>query len=500
MRYGGDVPDGARRALPWRVADAGVRAVLPLGIFAAVLAVFFGERARIDHELQLVAPVEVEPESRVALRAFAFERLNAVDGPHLASLPVTVRLLDEGGRALARVELGPSVAGGAEGTLALPSGLSGGVSLEAVAWAEGEPVASARTPLRVRASLAPPELVGRLRTELQELALGPWTPPQAAVGVQVRVEGAACVPEHPCRLLVRPSEPGLGVSLEPSASATPGAVEGGAELLALTVVVHGPEARTELVARREGRELARRSIQLPVALATPGVTLRRRLLDPDEPVRLRAAVLGDRPGVVVDAHREGRWARTLSFPPADEERALALDLEPGLWRVQVHTDPYASERSAVRLLWVRTPDQDDHAALTAAAAALGEPLPPPGAADLRLAWLASPGEDSVESLPAPRSGLDEDLARLAARQARLRSMAGVALMLGLVVAAVLFLRRGVEAALQAQGVMDATGDPELTSRRHRRRTLLSALALVATAMLAFLGAAALVVARAHLFG
>ena len=66
------------------------------------------------------------------------------------------------------------------------------------------------------------------------------------------------------------------------------------------------------------------------------------------------------------------------------------------------------------------------------------------------------------------------------------------------IAAVAFLRRGVGAALEAQRIMDATGDPALASASHRRRTLASALILVLTLLLALLGAATLIVARAHL--
>ena len=71
----------------------------------------------------------------------------------------------------------------------------------------------------------------------------------------------------------------------------------------------------------------------------------------------------------------------------------------------------------------------------------------------------------------------------------------IAVVLGLLVLAAFLVRRGVESALEAQRVMDATGDPELTGRRHRVLTILSSLILVATVLVAFLAGAAILASR-----
>ncbi len=484
-----------------RAADLSVPVGVPVAVFAVVLAVFLGERASIDHELQLIAPAAAPPGGTVALRAFPFERLQAIDGPYLASVPVEVRLVDADGRVRARVELSPALAGGAEGALALPDGVRGALTLEAIARLDGEPVASARAPIEVGADAPLAPLEGRLATELQRLALGPVLPTaDPALPLEVRVEGGACIPEQPCRVLVDVGEGPTTVELEPSASVTPSpAPQPVRGLVARAAVVHGPEGRTELVARRQGVEVARRSIQLPVALATPAVVVSERLLEAGQSVRLAVQLLSPRPGVALDVYRDGRWTVAASVAPSGDAVDASI-LEPGLHRLQVHVDPFRSDRAAVRVVAVREPGETDEAALARVAAALGQPLPPPGPMDLRLAWLTASDEDAMHIVPPPVSGLADDQARLEARRALLRTAALVALALGLLVAAVLFSRRGVEAALQAQRVMDATGDPELTSRQHRRRTLLSALAIVATVLLAFLGAAALIVARGRLLG
>jgi hypothetical protein len=479
-----------------RAADLAVRVGVPVAVFAVVLAVFLGERAAVDHELQLLAPERAAPGHPLALRAFLFERLQAVDGPHLASVPVEVRLLDGNGQVRAQTTLTPSPAGGSEGDLTVPADLRGAVTLEALARAEGEPLASARAALELRADAPPLPLAGRLATELQQLSLGPVRGESAPSALDVRIDGAACIPERACRVLVHVGEPAAAVHLEPSASVTPGPPAApSAGLVELTAVVHGPEARTELVATRDGAEVARRSVQLPVALATPAVMLASRHVPAGAPVRLAVNVLGDPPAVVVDAYRDGQWIHATSIAPSEDAQPLPRLLAPGVWRLQVHADPFVADRAAVRWLVVGS---EGEAAVEALTVGLAESPPPTGPVALQQAWLASPSEASMHPLPAGVSGLAADLERLEARRARLRYAAVVALGLGLIVAGVLFLRRGLEAAGEAQRVMDATGDPVLTSRRHRRRTLLSALLIVATVLLAFVGAAALIVARAHL--
>lgn len=476
-----EAPPSARRAV-----QLAVRVGLPLAILAVVIAVFLGERMTIDHELSLAIPDAAAPGSSMPARALLFDRLEMPDGPRLTSAPVELSLVDRDGRVRARATLVASAAGGAEGAIDVPRELSGWIDVVAVARQDGEAVASVHTALEVRRDPPGVEPQGRIAGDLQRLELGPVTGAAPPSALEVRVVGGACVPEERCEVLVHVGEPAASVALAPAPSVTSeprGAETSG--LVLLPVVVHGPEAHVELVATRGGEEVARRPLRLPVALATPALDIPDRALDGGERPHLRARVLGDRPAILVEAFRAGRWERTGSFAASERATPLPFELSPGLWHLQVHTDPFSAERSAVRLVEL------GERAIAADA--------PPGPDALRFAWSAAAHEEAIYPLPDGVSGRAEDLARLEARQRTLRIAAVIALVLGLLVAAVLFSLRGLEAAQEAQAVMEATGDPELASARHRRRTLLSALALVATTLLAFLGAAAIVVARAHLF-
>jgi hypothetical protein len=162
--------------------------------------------------------------------------------------------------------------------------------------------------------------------------------------------------------------------------------------------------------------------------------------------------------------------------------------------VQVRADAFSSDRAAVRTFLVRERGESAERAVERA----GIEEVPGASPELRLAWAAARTEEELSSLPARVSGRAADEARVEARRNTLRIAALIALALGLVIAAVAFFRRGVGAALEAQRIMDATGDPALASASHRRRTLASALILVLTLLLALLGAATLIVARAHL--
>lgn len=458
---------------------------MPLAVLAVVLAMLAVEHASIDHELALVIPGAAAPGSIVPARALLFDRLDAPEGPRLTSAPVELSLADDTGAVRARTTLAASPAGGAEGAIELPSDLAGRVRVVAVARVDGEAVASVRTSLEVRPD--PPRLVptARLASPLQQLELGPIRGSVRAL--DARVVGGACVPEEPCELLVH-CDPPAALALAEAASLTVRTREAEGGLARFEVVVHGPEARSSIVAMRNGEEIARRAIQLPVALATPAVEVSPRAVARSDEVRVRARVLGDRPAVLVQAFRDGVWARTGSLPPSGRATALPFELPPGVWHLQFHGDPFSAERSAVRVVVVGDPPE---------AVELAAPAPP-GPEELRLSWAAAAREEAIHPLPDEVSGRADDLARLSARRRALRIATAVALALGLVVAAALVSLRGLEAAREAHEVMRATGDPELASARHRRRTLLSALALVAAAILAFVGAAALIVARTHL--
>lgn len=476
-----------------------IRIAAPLAVLAVVVAVFFGERMSIDHQLQLRAPLEAAPGDTLPVQVILVGDLEALDGPHLMAARTLVRVV-QGDRTLAEETLEPAAGGGAVGTVPLPDEAFGDASIVAVAWLGGDPVASATRRLRIVAEPEATPTLGRLAGDLQRLEPGPITPAEDAVEggpppwpLEVRVVGGACVPEARCEILVHVGEPAARVRLALSQSATvePAPEEETSGLVALAATVHGPEARVVLEVFRDDVLVATRSVQLPVALATPWLDVEPRTTA--APV-LRVHTLGDRPGLFVDAYQDGRWRHAAARASEDGPFALPYTLGPGLWRLQVRTDPFSSDRAAIRYVAVGAPD-DGLAAIDEAG---GEGRAPPGPDALRLAWAAASLEVGVHPLPTPTSGMDADRARLEKRQSRLRWAALIAIVLGLIVAVIVFLRQGLDAALEAQRVMDETGDPELSSARHGRRTLLSALAIVATLLLAFVGAAALIVARAHL--
>ena len=456
------------------------RLVVPLAVFAVVIAVFVGERSSIDHEVLLIAPDEVQLGNPVPFRSIVFGQLGAMEGPQLTPAHVTVRLM-RGEQTIAETALRDSALGGMEGGLPVFEADAGEYVFEAQARIDGEVVASVRRPVNVVASPLHSTRVGRPATELQTLALEAVeiiegeTPPSR---LDVRVVGAACVPEQPCTLLVHVGEPAAAVGVVGADRFAE--VTGG--IAAVEVTVHGPESRMVLEARRDDRVVARRAMRLPIALATPS------LVQVED--RFVAAVLAQRSHVIVDAFTgDDAWIHSVTVPLDEDGFALPFDLPTGLFRVQVRADPYSADRSAVR--WV----------------AIGEPAsllegwggaPPPGDPALQFRWLTAPHEASVVPQPMGRSGLQDDLQRLAERQQSLRWIALVAMLLGIVVAVLVFLRRGIDSAIQAQRVMDETGDPELMSARHRRKTWLGALAIVFTVILAFVGAFALIVVRAHL--
>jgi hypothetical protein len=307
------------------------------------------------------------------------------------------------------------------------------------------------------------------------------------------------VPDVTCEVLVWVGEPSAAVRIAPSAAITINAADdeerSGISRIALTV--HAPEAQLTLEALRDGVLVARRSLRLPVALATPGLTIEERF-GPDLG-ELRVSVLGRPPGLIIDAYQLGTWRRTGSVAPSGQPFAAPFEaLGAGVWRIQVHTDPFTSERSASRMILVGSDVEgaiEELEELGGDARGAGEPSGPPA---LRFAWHAAALEADHRQLPPVVRGLERDLAALEFRRRLLRIAALVALLLGLLVLGVVFLRRGIDAALEAQRIMEATGDPELASARHRRRTLLSALVVVATGLLAFIGAAAMIVARARL--
>ncbi|MFK7990627.1 MAG: hypothetical protein AB8I08_31685 [Sandaracinaceae bacterium] len=470
-----------------RLSNWGVRLVLPLAVFGAVLSVFLGEMVSIDHELQLIAPRQAPPNRPIAVSALLFEDLTDLGRPELVPAEVEVWVVD-GETEVARVTLTPSPAGAAMGSI--PGLPQGDFTVRALAIVDGQDAASLESRLRVAVDAQPLPWSPRLAHAAQHFSLEPVEPVGIAAVPEpfdMRVRGGLCVPETPCALLVYGGSPPVSLRLVGSAAITPGdppdpAIETRG-LVALPFVAHGPDVSAVVEAMRGGELVARRGIQIPIALGTPGL---ERI--EDDPPTFRAHVLTDRP-IIVDGFSRGHWERSWVFE--DAGRPFVLDGATGWGRIQVRQNPFSSDHAASS--FVVGHEEGDSGPFD------GDSLQaPPGPTPLRREWVAAVGSAGVIPMPDAVSGRAEDEARISARQGLLRGVALAAIVLGMLVLALVFVRRGVDAAVEAQQIMANTGDPELMSQRHRRRTLLSALAIVATALAAFLGAAAVVIARARL--
>jgi len=371
-------------------------------------------------------------------------------------------------------------------------------------------------PVTVSPDPEPAEPAGRLSLPLQRFRVFPV---HAEAGAQPpsllepRVVGGACVPEVRCDLLVLVGEPAATVSVEPSGAVTP--QDAGAEptsgLVHLPVVTHGPDAQVELVARRDGELVARRSVRLPVALASSKLAFGGDGLDvvqraPATP-GLHVAGLEDERGVIVDAWRDGVWERTGSVPPGEVADGFPVPFEPltpGLWRIQARTDPFSADSAATRLLHVTEPGRSARASFDAlvgrARSEWQDPLADDVAAhvddpEMGAAFLLAAPELDLIPQPIAVSGQLQQATGLDDRRVRIRWAGALAVLLAGIVVAVLVWRRGVRAGSQARAILTAAGDEEAQSERARRRGALTALAYAAAIALAFLAAAALILAR-----
>jgi len=488
-----------------RIADWTARLGLPAAVLIILLAVFFGEQISIHHELSLLAPSSAVRGQSLPVRVMVLTDLAATTGPRIVSLPVdvTLRANDADGPVLLEQRLEASPAGGADGVIQVPSDAPSTVVLRAVGHLEGRGVATVSRVFELDEPGAGAEMVGRLAQATAHFSEGalelvPW---QVAPSILTsRVVGGACVPESPCELLVRVGAPAALIRLAPTPAITvhqsPSSPAEG--LVRVVFTVHGPDAEVTVEASRDSVVVARRSVRLPVALATPGLVVRQRLRPPTE---LELNLVGEPPGLIVDAYAGGRWLQTGSIVPGDGPIAMPFGLDgpspSGLWRLQVRTDPFSARRAASRI-FLGGLDVDEGIAELNRLADAPDASPPDGPDELRFAWAAAAMEIGHYDLPETTRGFREDQDTLDQRRRTLRLAALVAMVLGLLVLAVLLLRRGFGAAREAQRVMEATGDPALASASHRRRTLLSALAIVATMLLAFVAATAMIIARAHL--
>ena len=511
------LPEGARLTTPAstaerrrgavrrKVADWVVGVLAPVSVALVVGAVLASEQAGPDTELQLVAPAAARPGDRVALRANLLGRLDEPDGPTLTTAPIDVTLVDAHEQVRAQTRLLVSPARSMEGALVVPRTLAAGrYTLVARARSAG-----VRAPFFVGPDAPAAQPAPREVAPLAMLAVGRFLPaaPPSEPGapfdpsIEVRVIGATCVPEVPCKVLVRVGDPPADVSLDTTPSVEPSAPAAvplsKPDVVSLSARVHGPEGETELVLRRAGTELGRRTLRLPVALGELQLEVSPfGLLGSTPSVHVLGAPRG-RP-VIIDVFAEGRWVYTHAFAAGALDHQLTL---PGFryeravpHQVQARTDLFDSSAAASRYVHVARDAYEPpplEPAMTGYAAQYRD-----RAFVVRMARFSFAALDAGRlATPTAVSGRDAAIARALATRERVRLLAGIALALlsGLLV--LWLLDRGLRASREARALLLEAGDPEAESAANRRRDTLAVLAIVGAVVLAFLATLAFVLAR-----
>jgi hypothetical protein len=502
---------------PGRVVRIAATIVLPAGAAIALLAVVTDSSHAIDDELQLIAPEQARAGDPLPIRALLFRGLRRPEGPELARGDVDITLRAVNGDVLARSRLSASHARSFDGALAPPAGFHGNARLEARARTDDEAVYAERW---VRIADAAPELSWHARAlaPLQAFAAGPVRAESGQVApdaLDVRVGQGACMPEHACELFVHVGEPAASVHLLATHSATPDAqsmkpsqVTSG--VVQLRAVTHGPEAQVTLRVVRDGLQVATRALRLPVALGVePLLAPPERVLQAPARPALGLAGDADETGCIVDAFLGQRWLHSAALRTCRGDEPLPFALAPGVWRLQLRRDPFASESASAFTLYVRAAGQDAATALAEIGAAASQRDPDdalaravradPGAFADRFAatagYMLALLDAGVVALPAAASSYPRAVARALAERERVRGLSllvltACALLLGLLV-----LARGLRAAAEAGRVMEAAGEEPGRLDRQRARMALRVVATVTSLLLAFVAIAVYMIVR-----
>lgn len=301
----------------------------------------------------LNAPTVVAPGSDAALRSWRLLE-QGVGAPE-----TRVDVRDAAGRIIAETTLVPSHTHGSEGDVALPNELSGLISFTARTTVDDEPIAvsysvslDAQNTLRVARPV-------RETSPFQVYELGPLRvdePDLAPPELDPRVEEGACVPDLPCWLSVWVGDSRARVRLVALAGVSLQDDEQGprAGFLRFPITVVGNEAliRVEALGPRD-QVVASREVRLPIVPG--GITVqaeahgRRVQLDWEE-------VEGRGP-VLVDAYLGNRWTHALSVTP--EDPWLPIDLEAGVWRLQLRNGLFSSNTAGVTHVVITKDDEED---------------------------------------------------------------------------------------------------------------------------------------------
>jgi hypothetical protein len=494
-----------------------LRVLALLASAASLVALWMGERRQAHDDLQLVVESAARPGEVLALRALLLRHVDAPEGPALAQAPVEVRLLDGAERELARTQLLPSAFESMEGALAVPANVRGRLYVEARV-AGSDPALSCRRILDVAPSQPAAAPVDRIAGRLQQLVLGrvyrvagamPPTP------FAPRVVGGSCAPEEPCRLLVWVGEPAASIRARANPAvdvlSAPQPETETVGLVLLELRLHGAEAEVTLEARRSGEVVAERALRLPVALGEPGLALAKPFLDSAERPMLTLSAPPGRSALIVDGYANQRWTFTRTFDAGAPLSALTLSDMPslsGIFRIQARADLFSADTASTRVGYARAPSESEQTALANMVHATGE-LRDEASAHLDAnalalatqdiqrwtSFLLAPLELARMRVPIAASGRARAMARLSHARTFLRFGVGAMLVLGALIVGGTLLRRGLDAAQEADKIMDDALDVrERTKGAHLRERIRIVLWVLAVGM-AFVAAALLIVAK-----
>ena len=345
-------------------ADLWVRALIPAAVALVFIAVLIGETAMTAFDLQIVAPRNATPGATIPLRSWLFDLRASV--PSLVDQPVDVYVREvDGERLTESVRLEPS-AFGAEGSLELPERRG---ELELVAEVR---MGEERAFVTRRIAVGDPEPVprrGRLQTDLQRYALGVVDGPAPPNQLDARVVGGDCSPPFPCVVWVWMGTPAASLRLDEARGldqADCDAHEPTSGLVRCELKATNNEAQVDLVALREGAEVGRRTLTLPLGLVAPRLEVRPRA-PADSRVTITVERRYDEEGpVLVDLFYEGEWHSTHAVDGS-------MDFEipsGGIWRAQARTDAFGVDHAATRLF----ASSDDVGSLASHALANDDPV------------------------------------------------------------------------------------------------------------------------------
>lgn len=496
-----------------RAADRWLR----LGAPALVALVFIGalvlEGGGPEYDLRIVSPANARPGEAYAVRG----GLYGVKGsPAQRATRARARLLGPEAQVLAEGQLRATEAGPAgafEGRVPLPAELRGRHRLEVCAPASASDPTCGLRQLNLAAEAPGLELVPRLQTEGQRLSRGTLEvlrDPGAPVALDLRVPGGACQPELPCPVLVRTAPPGLRLGVERSGVVR--AVRGECSLVdgdappadtalaaegphRCTLALADPQGVVHLVVHDAAGPLARRTVQLPVALGMPRLELDVPLAQVGVPLRFESRRLLPEQPLAVDVLREARWVDARSFP-AEAAEAFFLTFDaPGLHRVFARTSA-SGGAAALRLVLVRPAGAPEDRGLTEAIASLGSTGDAPGgSAAARARWAFAAAEDVTPAFPPGVSSASQLRLGKAGAASRRRALAALLIVLAGVLVAVIVARRGLAADAEARALLAEAEVPGANSASRRRAMTRRTLLVAGATLLGFVLAAAALLSR-----